>query len=105
LARMLRASRASKAAKADGPDGRTVDIGRNSQVQEWLTVHLNGRLEHHVDRAAGVRSQWVGLDYVKNYCPQVVPEVEAALADLVAFGCTIAGPGQSRSPTRPSWPT
>jgi hypothetical protein len=58
--------------------------------EEWLTVHPNGRIEHHFENdgptflrpGPQARDEWVDLDHVRNYWPEVVGQVEAALAEL-----------------------
>jgi hypothetical protein len=66
----------------DAEPVRVVDIRRDDQIQEWLTVDFRGRIEHHIDRGAGTRSQWTNIDHVKAYWPHLAAEIENALAEL-----------------------
>jgi hypothetical protein len=69
---------------AGGDLNRIVTIRRGGQTEEWLTIHPNGHIEHtRRDREA--RDQWVDLEHVKNYWPEVISQVEAALAELGAI--------------------
>jgi site-specific DNA-methyltransferase (adenine-specific) len=57
----------------------SITIGPN----EWVTVHPNGRLEHHVRRHGGdTRDQWIDRDHVATYWPQVLAELDAVIAEL-----------------------
>jgi hypothetical protein len=95
--------RCIRARKAAGGQGWTtgggvatntkIFIGRSNPHEEWLIVHPNGRIEHHVENdkrtflrhEARTRDQWVELEYVRNYWPEALPQVEAALAELGAL--------------------
>src|SRR5262249_28955073 len=75
---------------AGGDNSRIVTIRRGSQAEEWLTIYPNGRIEHHVENdghsflghGPQARDQWINLEHVRNYWPEVLTEVEAALAEL-----------------------
>jgi hypothetical protein len=67
-----------------------ITIRRGGQTEEWLTIHPNGRIEHHVENdgyaflrhGPQARDEWIDLNHVRNYWPHLVPEVEAALTEL-----------------------
>jgi hypothetical protein len=69
---------------------RIIDIRRSGSIEEWLTVHDNGRIEHHIEnngprflghgREAG--DEWVDRDHVARYWPQVLADLDAAIAAL-----------------------
>jgi hypothetical protein len=67
---------------AGGDYGRIINIRRDSQVEEWLTIHPTGRLEHHYKNGNCSRDQWIDLGFVKNYWPHLITEVDAAIAAL-----------------------
>ena len=78
---------------AGGEVGPTNKIFIQRDREEWLVVHQNGRIEHHIENngpaflrhGAQARDEWVGLDHVRNYWPEVLDQVEAALAQLGAL--------------------
>jgi hypothetical protein len=80
-------------AGGDAGTNTKIFIQRGSEREEWLVVHPNGRIEHHVEndgrafprRGPQTRDQWVDLDHVRNYWPEVIDQVEAALAQLGAL--------------------
>jgi hypothetical protein len=45
---------------------------------EHLVVHRDGQVEHHRDG----RVQWVEIDHIRAYWPQVLPELDRVLAEL-----------------------
>jgi hypothetical protein len=57
-------------------------IRRGGPFESWLTTYPNGHIEHHVENADEPRDQWIDLDHVRNYWPEILPQVEAALAEL-----------------------
>jgi hypothetical protein len=79
-------------AGGDGATDHKILIQRDGAREEWLVVHPNGRIEDHVEndgpasRRHGpqARDQWIDLDHVRNYWPEILPQVEAALAALGA---------------------
>jgi hypothetical protein len=70
---------------AGGDHNRIVTIQRDGQVEEWLTIHPTGRLEHHYKNGNCSRDQWIDLDFVKNYWPHLTKQVEDALTELGAL--------------------
>jgi hypothetical protein len=80
-------------AGGDTATNTKIFIERGNSREEWLTVHPNGRIEHHVEtkghaflrHGPQARDQWVELEHVRNYWPEILPQVEAALAELGAL--------------------
>jgi len=73
----FRAIRRRKA--AGGPGWPSNNRIIPTHTGELVEVHPNGRLEL---RRHG-RTEWVDLDHVRNYWPDVLSQVEAALAELL----------------------
>jgi hypothetical protein len=57
-----------------GGDNKIVPVRAGESVE----IHRSGRLEHHCKG----RAQWVDLEFVKDYWPEFLSQVEAALAEL-----------------------
>jgi hypothetical protein len=69
---------------------RIIDVCRNTATESWLVVHANGRIEHHTENNGRAflcdepqtRAQWVDLDYVRDYWPEIAGEVESTVIAL-----------------------
>jgi hypothetical protein len=50
--------------------------------KEWVEIHRNGRIEHHLKNEGRVRDQWIDRAHVARYWPQILAELDAAIAAL-----------------------
>jgi hypothetical protein len=69
---------------------KVIDLSHGSTSESWLVIYADGRINYHVEndgwrairRGLEARDEWIDLDYVRNYWPQLLPRVEAAILEL-----------------------